>query len=219
MPIGWRPTPSVDGVWAGAMRRTRLHSASAVASNRRRWKDRLGPAECRDVVHYLRALINFGNAIGAISALVALVAWVASGSALAAIKTALMVSAGALIVGGFLFFAIGAVRDLARGAIPVKDSVVVLPVIALFGIVAASTVNQFVLEHDFETDAVWGYAIGAVSWAFLAFTLGRWALQHHAREASGRVRCPYCAELVRRDARICRFCGRELSESSPTVTA
>jgi hypothetical protein len=26
-----------------------------------------------------------------------------------------------------------------------------------------------------------------------------------------RRKCPYCAELIRREARVCRFCGREIA--------
>lgn len=31
-----------------------------------------------------------------------------------------------------------------------------------------------------------------------------WALRRD------RVPCPYCAERIRKDARVCRFCGREV---------
>ena len=27
---------------------------------------------------------------------------------------------------------------------------------------------------------------------------------------SSLKRCPYCAEFVRRDAKVCRYCGREI---------
>lgn len=31
-----------------------------------------------------------------------------------------------------------------------------------------------------------------------------WALRRE------RVPCPYCAERIRKDARVCRYCGREI---------
>ena len=29
--------------------------------------------------------------------------------------------------------------------------------------------------------------------------------------------CPFCAEVIRRDARVCRFCGRDLDHSKPLI--
>lgn len=36
-----------------------------------------------------------------------------------------------------------------------------------------------------------------------------------AMEAGGVKKCPYCAELVKAEAKICRFCGRDVLETAP----
>jgi len=39
------------------------------------------------------------------------------------------------------------------------------------------------------------------------------ALERKALD-SGKIRkCPHCAELVKRDARVCRYCGRDLVDT------
>jgi hypothetical protein len=36
-------------------------------------------------------------------------------------------------------------------------------------------------------------------------------------ETGERCRCPYCAELIRVEARVCRFCSREVMHRERTV--
>ncbi len=31
--------------------------------------------------------------------------------------------------------------------------------------------------------------------------------------AIGRTKCPFCAEVIRVEAKVCRFCGRDLAQS------
>lgn len=31
------------------------------------------------------------------------------------------------------------------------------------------------------------------------------------QQPAGRVQCPYCAEWIQPDAKVCRFCGREIT--------
>lgn len=45
-------------------------------------------------------------------------------------------------------------------------------------------------------------------------TLDRRAMAH-----GGGVRCPYCAEIIRPQAKVCRFCGRDQPSPTPVAVA
>ena len=38
-------------------------------------------------------------------------------------------------------------------------------------------------------------------------------------ETDGMKKCPHCAELVKEEARICRYCGKPFSASETVITA
>jgi len=40
-------------------------------------------------------------------------------------------------------------------------------------------------------------------------------LEKKAASAGKRRKCPYCAELVRNEARICKHCGNEIAKIIP----
>jgi flagellar basal body-associated protein FliL len=49
-------------------------------------------------------------------------------------------------------------------------------------------------------------AVGLV--ALIVFLAGR-----QRSSSAGRQPCPYCAELIKAEAKVCRYCGRDLPAS------
>ena len=58
-----------------------------------------------------------------------------------------------------------------------------------------------------------GLFLGPVAVALAAVTPKDEAALERKAFRSGKMRkCPFCAELVKRDAKLCRYCGRETAK-------
>lgn len=47
----------------------------------------------------------------------------------------------------------------------------------------------------------------------------RQGLDHKALSDGSLKRCEHCAELIRREARVCRYCGRDVGQPAATRSA
>jgi len=73
----------------------------------------------------------------------------------------------------------------------------------------ARLLDQSFLDAMFLAAAIAAFVVAAI----VLFTL--------PRRASSRptFKCPHCAELILAEAKVCRFCGREIAPLSPTTVA
>jgi hypothetical protein len=57
---------------------------------------------------------------------------------------------------------------------------------------------------------VWGLPLSFVTYACIGLTAVFLISTGSAQRGTQRVKCPYCAELIAPEAKICRFCGRSI---------
>jgi len=63
-----------------------------------------------------------------------------------------------------------------------------------------------------------GGLLGALGVLILAVARPKQAEIDTAAGSAGLVRCPHCAELINHQARVCRYCQREVAAAVPAGT-
>ena len=77
-----------------------------------------------------------------------------------------------------------------------------------FWAIVGGLVGAVIGERKGRTDegVVLGLVLGPIGWLLVGFGPN----YKQIKEAKETKKCPFCAELVKREAKVCKHCGRDL---------
>jgi hypothetical protein len=151
----------------------------------------------------MRVVGTLGAVIGLLTGVGTLIGWIASSNTLGDVGSTALVIAGAAIMVGLPVSIV--LEELGReGGLDWGE---------IFWVALGLGVAVLVLveEEPGEVLRFYGWMALAIGLAWCVFQLPA-----YLRRASGK-KCPQCAETVKADARVCRFCGWRFEEV-PTQT-
>ena len=93
----------------------------------------------------------------------------------------------------------------------------ILMIIVLIGLIPAA-----IAKSKGKSFVLWWFYGSALFIIALPHALimkpDRAAVEQRVIEEEDRRKCPFCAELIKREATVCRYCSREVSPAGPAPT-
>ena len=88
--------------------------------------------------------------------------------------------------------------------------VILFAVFALLGLIPAGIASS--KGRDFITWWVYGTMLFLIALIHSFFLKPTRDIADRKAAASGMVKCPQCAEMIRSEAKICRYCGSDVTQ-------